>query len=142
MYPNLKVNMTPWSRQQGSVLAFALFVIVLMSALVLGLLSQQLSSSTAVSYEVQGNRAFNAAQSGLQRALVQLYPLTGVANCSAISPSISFAGAGLADCQAELRCERVENPQDANRPLYRLQSTGTCEATGITSSRVVTMDAY
>lgn len=130
------------SRQQGSTLVLALFVMVLISALVLGLLSQQLSSSTAVNYEVQGNRAFNAAQSGLQRGLVQLYPLTGSATCAGVAPNLSFAGTGLAGCSAVVSCVSVTNPQDAARPLYRLQSQGTCVANEITTSRVVIMDAY
>lgn len=130
------------AQQRGSTLVLALFVILLISALVLGLLSQQLSSSEAVSYEVQGNRAFNAAQSGLQRALVQLYPLTGSATCSAVAANINFSGNGLADCRALISCRMVANPQNAARPLYRLQSQGSCTASAITTSRVVTMDAY
>lgn len=129
-------------KQQGSTLVFALFVIVLISALVLGLLSQQFSSSTSVSYEVQGNRAFNAAQSGLQRGLVQLYPLSGSATCAGVAPNISFSGTGLAGCSAVISCLSVSNPQDPARPLYRLQSQGTCVANEITTSRVVIMDAY
>ncbi len=129
-------------KQRGSTLVFALFVIVLISALVLGLLSQQLGSSTSVSYEVQGNRAFNAAQSGLQRGLVQLYPLSGSTTCAGVAPNISFSGAGLAGCSAVVSCVSVVNPQDAARPLYRLQSQGSCVANEITTSRVVVMDAY
>lgn len=130
------------AKSQGSTLVLALFIILLMSTLVFALLSQQLSSSNAVSYEVQGQRAFNAAQSGLQRALVQLYPLTGVANCTVVTPNLTFNGAGLAGCSAVISCLQVTNPQDATRPLYRLQSQGSCVANEVITSRVVTMDAY
>ncbi len=142
MYLKQPARFGRYQHQQGSTLALALFVIVLISALVLGLLSQQLSTSTAISYEVQGNRAFNAAQSGLQRALVQLYPLSGSATCAAVNANINFSGAGLTDCRATISCTTVTNPLDTSRPLYRLQSSGTCSANEITTSRVVTMDAY
>lgn len=142
MYLNLVCRPSRYKLQQGSTLVLALFVIVLISALVLGMLSQQLSSSEAVSYEVQGNRAFNAAQSGLQRALVQLYPLAGTATCTTVAPNISFSGDGLAGCSAVISCRAVVNPQNVARPLYRLQSQGTCAADAIITSRVVTMDAY
>ena len=68
----------------GSSLVMALFIIVLMSILLLALGRQLISSSKSVSIEVQGNRAFNAAQSGLQLGLTQLYPLNATANCAAV----------------------------------------------------------
>ncbi len=130
------------TQSEGSTLVLALFIILLMSTLVLALLSQQLSSSNAVSYEVQGQRAFNAAQSGLQRALVQLYPLNGSGNCAAVTPNLSFNGTGLVGCSVVISCLEVSNPQEASRPLFRLQSQGICLANEVTTSRVVTMDAY
>ena len=61
------------SPQRGSSLVMALFIIVLMSILLLALGRQLISSSKSVSIEVQGNRAFNAAQSGLQLGLTHQF---------------------------------------------------------------------
>lgn len=130
--------------QSGSSLVMALFIIVLMSILLLALGRQLVSSSTSVSIEVQGNRAFNAAQSGLQLGLTQLFPLNinSPSSCVSVAASFSFNQPGLQNCQAVLRCFQVNNPDLPTRPLYRLTSTGSCQAGEIKSSRVVVMEAY
>ena len=130
------------SPQRGSSLVMALFIIVLMSVLLLALGRQLISSAQSVSIEVQGNRAFNAAQSGLQIGLAQLFPINSTANCTAVSASFVFSQPGLQSCTATLSCLQVNNPDDATRPLYRLTSTGSCLSGDITSSRIVVMEAY
>jgi MSHA biogenesis protein MshP len=132
----------PLHRQRGSSLVMALFIIVLMSVLILALGRQLISATSAVSIEVQGNRAFNAAQSGLQLGLVQLFPINTTASCAAVTPSFSFTQPGLQSCTATLSCLRVNNPDATARPLYRLTSAGRCQTGEITSSRVVVMEAY
>lgn len=138
MYPDAFIKSV---KQRGSALVMALFVILLMSALLLFLGRQLISSSVAVSYEVQGNRAFNAAQSGLQTGLVRLFPIIGSASCTANS-TVTFNTPGLDGCSATLSCEQLENPDNSGRPLYALQSTGLCTAGDISTSRVVRMEAY
>lgn len=138
MYPDVFIRSF---KQRGSALVMALFVILLMSALLLFLGRQLISSSVAVSYEVQGNRAFNAAQSGLQTGLVRLFPMIGSASCTA-SSTVTFNTPGLDGCSATLSCEQVENPDNSSRPLYALQSEGRCLAGDISTSRVVRMEAY
>jgi len=120
----------------------ALFIIVLMSVLLLALGRQLISASTSVSIEVQGNRAFNAAQSGLQLGLAQLFPLNATATCAAVSASFSFSQPGLQSCAATISCLQVANPDQNARPLYRLTSTGSCQGGEVNSSRVVVMEAY
>ena len=128
--------------QLGSSLVMAVFIIVLMSVLLLALGRQLISSSTSVSIEVQGNRAFNAAQSGLQLGLAQLFPINSTASCAAVAASFSFNQPGLPGCTATINCSQVTNPDVLTRPLYRLSSTGSCQAGDIRSSRVVVMEAY
>ncbi len=137
--------------QRGSALVLAIFVILLMSALILFLGRQLVSSSIAVSFEVQGSRAFNAAQSGLQAGLVRLFPLSGSSNCAAVNAAsvINFDanGAlatvpGLAGCSATLTCNEVPNPDNTGRPLFRLKSSAVCIAGDVKTSRVVQMEAY
>lgn len=128
-------------RQRGSSLVLAIFVIILMSALLLALGRQLISSSKAVSVEVQGSRAFNAAQSGLELGLTQLFRNPGN-TCSSVTASFSFNDAGLRDCQATLACSEVPNPDKADRRLFRLVSVGQCDAGDFTTSRRVVMEAY
>ncbi len=141
--PQLSLRTTTAARQQaGSSLVMALFIIVLMSVLLLALGRQLISSSQSVSIEVQGNRAFNAAQSGLQLGLAQLFPVNSTASCAAVAASFSFNQAGLQSCQANLSCVAVANPDVTSRPLYQLTSIGKCHAGDIQSSRVLVMEAY
>lgn len=125
---------------RGSSLVMALFIIVLMSVLLLALGRQLISASTSVSIEVQGNRAFNAAQSGLQLGLVQLFPLNSTATCTAVSATFSFSQPGLQSCQANVSCVRVANPDTVARPLFQLSSTGSCQAGDVSSSRILVME--
>lgn len=125
--------------QRGSSLVLAIFVIILMSALLLALGRQLINSSQAVSVEVQGSRAFNAAQSGLELGLAQL--LRNPANtCSSVTAGFSFTDSGLSDCSAALTCAEVANPDNAGRRLFRLVSVGQCEAGEFTTSRRVVME--
>lgn len=128
--------------QVGSSLVMALFIIVLMAVLLLALGRQLISSSQSVSIEVQGNRAFNAAQSGLQLALTQLFPQNATATCDAVANNIAFNQPGLQNCTATVVCLSVDNPDAAARPLYQLTSTGNCPSDEFNSSRVVVMEAY
>ena len=131
-------------QQRGNSLILALFIIVLMSLLILALARQLVNSSSAVSVEVQGNRAFNAAQSGLQLGLTQLFPLNSAApaSCSVLSAQHQFSQPGLAGCSASLTCQQLVNPDQADRPLYRLVSSGHCVAGEVITSRQVVMEAY
>lgn len=136
------VQPRPHRAQAGSSLVMALFIIVLMSVLLLALGRQLISSSKSVSIEVQGNRAFNAAQSGLQLRLTQLFPLNSSATCTPTSVTFSFSQPGLQNCTAKVDCLSVANPDVSGRPLYQLTSVGSCQAGDLNSSRVVVMEAY
>lgn len=128
--------------QAGSSLVIALFIIVLLGALLLALGRQLITAGQSVSIEVMGNRAFNAAESGLQLGLTQLFPLNSNASCNEVTATFNFSQPGLLDCQAELSCIRVSNPDQTGRPLYQLTSIGSCQAGDINSSRVLVMEAY
>lgn len=118
-------------RQQGSALVIAIFVIVVLLGLLLALTRILTSSSESVVYEVLGTRALFAAQSGLELASTQLFPLEPlVANCSAVSAEFVFTGDGLSNCRAQLAC----NPSDPimvdgeTRVVFQLTSTGECRS--------------
>lgn len=134
MYPN---NI----RQRGSALVIAVFIIVVMLALVLALARLLTSSSQSVVYEVQGNRSLFAAQSGLELALVQLFPLdSSTTSCVAISTSLTFSGAGLQGCSASLSCTAFADASAGGSTLYRLSSTGSCSAGEYDTRRTVQIE--
>tara|TARA_R110002126_G_scaffold144276_22_gene290373 strand:- start:1262 stop:1678 length:417 start_codon:yes stop_codon:yes gene_type:complete len=126
------------SRQTGSALVVAVFIIVVMLAIVLALSRILLSSSDSVVYEVQGTRALFAAQSGMELALTELFPRSGVSNCS--NWSFNFATAGLTGCEASVQCtaQPVTSPQLSQ--LYQLQSTASCNANEFITSRSIELE--
>ncbi len=61
--------------QRGSMLVISLFVIVVMGLLVLTLIRLLSASSDTLIYEVYGLRAHQAAKSGLELKLTEVFPL-------------------------------------------------------------------
>lgn len=118
-------------QQQGSALVIAIFVIVVLLGLLLALTRILTSSSESVVYEVLGTRALLAAQSGLELASTQLFPLEQpVANCSVVNTEFTFTGAGLSNCRARLDCV-ASTPIEvdgAERIIFQLSSTGECRS--------------
>ncbi|MBU1308617.1 MAG: type II secretory pathway component [Gammaproteobacteria bacterium] len=133
MYPNFPA-------QRGSALVIAVFIIVVMLALVLSLSRLLISSSEAVVYEVQGTRTLFAAQSGLELALPQLFPLNGSADCSAVNLNHSFSGKALQGCTAQITCNAYADPTPGASPLYRLSSSASCDAGDFSTSRTVQVE--
>lgn len=131
-----------YKKQRGSALVIAVFVIVVMLALAVGLSRLLISSSETVVYEVQGTRALFAAQSGLEIALTQLFPLgtTKVTTCPAnISDQISFSDTALNGCRVIVTCEAFpKEPQIAE--VFRLISRSECAANEFTTSRKVQIE--
>jgi MSHA biogenesis protein MshP len=119
-------------------LVVAIFIIVVMLAIVLALSRILLSSSDSVVYEVQGTRAMFAAQSGLELALTELFPRSAATNCS--SWTFSFATAGLPGCEAQVQCtaQPVASPELSQ--LYFMQSTGSCNANEFITSRSIELE--
>lgn len=118
-------------QQQGSALVVAIFVIVVLLGLMLALSRVLLSSSEAVVYEVLGTRAMLAAQSGLELAATELFPLEqSAASCTAVTATIPFSGAGLSGCRARISCNAssAEDSEVGTIQLFLLQSTGECRS--------------
>ncbi|MBV2130463.1 pilus assembly PilX N-terminal domain-containing protein [Arsukibacterium indicum] len=124
--------------QQGSALVVAVFIIVVMLAIVLALSRILLSSSDSVVYEVQGSRALFAAQSGMELALTELFPRSGASNCS--SWTFNFSTAGLTGCQAQVQCTAQAIASEQLNQLYLLQSTASCNANEFITSRSIELE--
>ncbi|MDP5135331.1 type II secretory pathway component [Rheinheimera baltica] len=127
--------------QRGSALVIAVFIIVVMLLLVFSVSRLIRSSSETVVYEVQGSRTLFAAQSGLELALTELFPLnSGTANCAAISPAFSFSGAALDSCNAVVTCSSYLAAEAGSVRIFRLNSTANCSAADVQTSRTIQIE--
>ncbi len=143
------------SSQKGSALVIAVFIVVVMLLLVAGLSKLLIASSEGVSYEVQGTRSFFAAQSGIEFALTELFPLapaTATASCPnslqngeevnlALVPTISFDTVGLQSCTAHISCRERVNELDEVTHFW-LISTGQCGVDAVQTSRTIEMEVW
>ena len=125
-------------KQAGSALVVAVFIIVVMLALVLALSRILLSSSDSVVYEVQGTRALFAAQSGMELALTELFPRAGSSYCS--NWTFNFNSAGLLGCQAQVQCSAQPVSSEQLSQLYQLQSSASCNANEFITSRSIVLE--
>ena len=129
-------------KQSGSALVVAIFVIVVLGLLVSVLSQLVRTSSDSVVVEVLGNRAFMAAQAGLQRSMLELFPLSqqDAAGCAAVNTGEQDdIGKGLAQCHFTVSCN--EFAYTARDTHYRLESVGECEAGTKTTTRKLAIEA-
>lgn len=137
--------------QRGSMLVISLFVIVVMALLALTLTRLLSASSDTLIFEVYGLRAHQAAQSGLEVKLTEVFPLCppGSANpvCadgSGHDPSacdlnsqVSFSLNGMLHCGFNTSCSYSDSGSNS---YYLFTSTGTCEAGDAVVSRTLSVD--
>lgn len=119
-----------YHKQAGLGLPAAIFIITVLALIIAGMSAVQRWSAQSVILQVQSQRAFYSAESGLQLALNLLLPPTGVARDCAVSPfySHSFTPpvgevSGLDDCSVSVSCRSVVAGTET---FYLLDSTGTC----------------
>ena len=132
-------------KQQGSALVIAIFIIIVMTLLGTALVKMLSTEAETIAYEVIGTRAFQAAQSGMQYQLQQVFPLnnSGVA-CPSATSTRDFSnhgadGRGLQNCKAEVSCQNFVHTDGAR--YYQLESVGTCDVAGVVTSRKIVVDA-
>lgn len=123
------------NKQRGSALVIAVFIIVVMLALVLSLSRLLTSGSEAIVYEVQGTRALFAAQSGLEISLSELFFLAST-TCPFTKPAHEFSVPGLQGCSATVSCAEPYVVESIT--VYQLESVGQCAAVNgeVTSRKV------
>jgi len=131
------------NRQQGSALVIAVFLIIVTSLLAAGLIKMLSSTADSVAYEVIGTRAFQAAQTGAQLKLAQIFPLgtapvtCAVADLNAV-PDISAID-GLKGCEITLTCNSDVIVDGVT--YYRVTSTGSCTVADVITSRTIEVGA-
>ncbi|WP_088329521.1 hypothetical protein [Lacimicrobium sp. SS2-24] len=138
--------------QRGSMLIISLFVIVVMALLVLTLNRLLSASSDTLIFEVYGLRAHQAAKTGLEVKLGEVFPLCppGSVNQVCVDGSknepnacdattqLSLTTGGLQGCSVNSSCTATVT---AGTAYYEVTSTATCEAGDIVTSRTVTLNA-
>jgi len=121
--------------QRGSSLVIAIFIIVVLSLLGAALVRMLNSSAESIVYEVYGTRALQAAQSGIQLKLAELFPLSaGTPKCDDVVTKSFSNTLGLENCAYSTSC--ISN-NGGNITIYIIESRGTCEVAGIFTSRTL-----
>jgi len=120
-------------KQQGSSLVIAIFIIIVLSLLGAALVRMLNSSAETIVYEVYGTRALQAAQSGLQKKLADLFPLSVGPTCNLVNEDKDFSNTpGLDNCSYAASCVSNTN---GSITTYTITSTGSCSIAGIVTSR-------
>lgn len=128
MYPSATKH-----RQTGAGLPVAIFIITVLSLLVLGMARLQQSSGEAVSLQIQSQRAFFAAESGVQTRLDGIFATLDAGNAPSCPSKITtFNASGLSGCSATFDCSA-----DPANGRFTLASTGTCGGGAELASRTV-----
>jgi len=129
------------NKQRGSALVIAVFIIVVMLALTLSLAQLLRSGSDTVVYEVQGSRSLFAAQSALELALTELFPLNGATTgCAGLTINYAFSGAALQSCNASVSCRAYTDSSPGEATLFQLASTANCIAGDFQTQRTVQVE--
>lgn len=151
MYPRrrgkLSSSKSP-KRVAGFMLPVALFLIIAIAALAVGL-SRSSSVAPFISLqEVFSQRAFYAAESGANYALshLLLHPevnrSAGDAACLDLSAvTLSFSSVGLEQCQASISCQ-IQNGVANDASYYTISSQGSCGSAPLDASRSLSVSAY
>jgi MSHA biogenesis protein MshP len=121
---------------KGFSLPLAIFILVIVSLLALAIFRMTALNQNSVTQEVLTARALFAAESGAQAQMMRLFPLSGIANCSA--QTINFNSAGLNNCSASSTCvNRIVN----GTTYYTIESNGRCTVAGFTALRTIEVEA-
>ena len=137
--------------QRGSMLLIGVFIILVMSALGLAVAQLLADSGKTVTYEVFGARAFNAANSGAEKMLSELFPVNsaeeigdsdgdGVLNCPADFVLNVTNQSGFEGCTADVKCTPFLVTQTASTH-FRIESTGECQGGEYIVQRSVAVEA-
>ena len=144
MFHETTVKNSILKKQKGSALVIAIFIIVVMTLLGSALVKIISSNAETIAYEVIGTRAYQAAQTGAQRKMSELFPLL---------PATPAPGVCLNDVDYDLstikgleNCEAVNVSCIAYGPVndvtyYTITSIGQCNVADISTSRKVEISA-
>lgn len=133
------------SKQSGSMVIMALFLIIVVGLLAVTLISIVSASSNSSIHQVYGLRAQQAAQSGVQSLLQASFPAGGAAqscNQTISNPASMSSVEGLQSCSFSATCE-TDSIAFANVDYlyFKYTSTGSCVINNSVISRTLSVDA-
>ena len=139
MFLNRQYQINTYTKQRGSMLVMALFVIVVMAMLGLAVVQLLNDSRKSTVYEVYG------ANSGADRALADIFgpQVTGAVGCDNVSSSYSLPKtviAGFSGCDLAIKCREFD-VTETGFTHYRIESTATCQAADFITQRTVAIEA-
>ncbi|WP_435275064.1 type II secretory pathway protein [Psychrobium sp. nBUS_13] len=142
MFPNVKDD-TSIKNQQGSMLVIALFVIIVLAFLAYAMIQITDNSSRGNVYEVYGDRALNAANSGAERALNEILmpSVAGTESCALVSSGYLLgAGDVFNGCNIIISCNEFL-VTETGYTHFRIESTASCSAGDFYTQRSVVVEA-
>lgn len=120
------------NRQRGLGLISALFLILVVAVLTVGVAQLVRTSGAAFAQDVLSERALLAAQSGAELALNRVYAPLGTGSCT--NRSFNLATVGQNGCTATVTCaSTVVN----SVTYYTIDSRGRCNAGEIAERRLL-----
>lgn len=133
------------SKQRGSLLIMALFIIIVLSLLAGAMIKITSNSSASVANEVYGLRAQQSANAGIQSLISQSFPVGStpqVCQATITSPSSFSNIPGLKKCQYTARCQSEDIQYlGSDYRHYKFTSTGVCDLQDELFSRTIAVDA-
>lgn len=143
MHKTAKHRVKSKHQQQGSLLLIAVVIILVMSAVGFAIVTILQQSAQSVVSEVYGTRAYQAAQSGLQITLMELYPLDqdGAAAGACTNTERTFNTPALKNCEASIQCNS-DNFAGFGITRFSLVAQGVCSVAGEVYSRELAVEAF
>ena len=123
-------------RQSGLGLVSAIFLIVVVGALVVAITRMVRVAGEEYAQEVVSHRSFLAAESGAQLGLNRIFAPSGTGSCG--NWTWDLASLGLPYCAVDVQCtgETV-----TGGTYYSVRSSGHCEVGGVVAERQVLVRA-
>ncbi|MFT7006487.1 MAG: MSHA biogenesis protein MshP [Colwellia sp.] len=141
MFHKLLVTNRTLNKQKGSALVIAIFIIVVITLLGAALVRMTSSNAETIAYEVIGTRAFQAAKSGAQKKMSELFPLLPNNGVCLGDVEYDFSSIeGLENCKA-INVGCTEEATVNGVIYYTITSTGQCNVADVFTSRQIEISA-
>jgi MSHA biogenesis protein MshP len=129
------------SKQKGSALVLAVFVIVVVTLLGAALVRMMSSNAETIAYEVIGTRSLQAAKAGAQKKMSELFPLLpNNGQCLGAVEYDFSAIKGLENCKAiDVSCGLDATVNGIS--YYTITSTGECDVGDVFTTRKIEISA-
>ena len=109
------------SRQAGFSLIAAIFLLVVVAALVVYMGNLRVVQQTTLAYGLRGAAALQAARSGIEWGIYQAFDNDACPSATSFTP----AGSALADYTVDVVCAESDHAESSTITVYRITATAT-----------------